>query len=280
MTKENWKYYYIQSLHDGNLSEANDIKRKNLPKKLYRFEKVEDCRLVTLKRNALYVSHSTVFDDPYDAKGYYWKETELKKIFQDYNIFKKKYAKISIDQYMLGIEDRIKFWFEHCWIGCFTENLNNFPMWYYYADRYQGFCVEYDFSILSVENEFQQALKPVLYLNRKFDITKAIESSFNPDIVAGRKDTSTFYWLHTIGNIVKDSSWEFEKEWRYIGVNEEIEQKGMEIKLPVKPSHIYIGKDMSDVNTERIKKIAEEIGCDYSRITITDHNNEQFVLNY
>lgn len=56
MTNERWKANYISYLHDGKLGNANKVKRENMPSKLYRFERVEDNRLITLRNNQLYVS--------------------------------------------------------------------------------------------------------------------------------------------------------------------------------------------------------------------------------
>lgn len=270
MTSEEWKIDYIEFLHDGQLENANKIKRSHIPNKLYRFEKVDENRLATLRNNNLYVSHTVGFDDPYDAKGYYWDETELRKFFA-------KEIKNLVDKYYQEIQERVKEWFESCWIGCFTEDINNFPMWYYYAAKYKGFCVEYDFSKLDEDNQFQQALKPVLYMKRKFNLTKTIETVFNPQKIM-KGEMPAYYWLHSIGNIVKDESWEFEKEWRYIGFDDDYKKTGKNIKLPVKPTHIYCGKDMDKSNVDTLSEIAAELDCDCSVIAITDHSSEQFIV--
>ncbi len=270
MTSEKWKMEYVDYLFHGQIGKANEIKRCNFPSKLYRFEKVEINRLETLRNNKLYVSHSVGFDDPYDAKGYFWNEQELREFFSDK-------IKNRADKYYKEIIECIKNWFELCWIGCFTEDINNFPMWYYYADRYKGFCVEYDFSNLNADNQFQQALKPVIYLNRKFNLTKTLETAFNPDKIS-KGEMPAYYWLHTIGNLIKDESWEFEKEWRYIGFDDEFNKTGKNIDLPVKPSHIYCGKDMDNSNIDKLHDIAKELECECTVISITDHTNQKFIV--
>lgn len=271
MTSEKWKGDYIGCLHDGKLSEANKIKRDNIPKKLYRFERVADNRIKTLRNNQLYVSHIKGFDDPYDAKGYYWNRDELLKTFD------LKQYDVTVDKYLDEIEKQILFWFENCFVGCFTEDINNFPMWYYYADKYQGFCVEYDFSNLTEDDEFQQALKPVVYLERKFDLTNTIKTVFKPENIIADK-TDAFYWLHCIGNIIKDESWEFEREWRYITFDDDFMLSGKNVKIPVKPSHIYCGNKMNSKDFDEMRKISNELGCGCSKISIGDNFVKEFVV--
>lgn len=271
MTSEQWKVKYIDYLHDGKLSEAHRIKRDNIPSKLYRFERVDAKRLVSLRNNQLYVSHPTVFDDPYDAKGYFWKRDELLEAF-DVNQINK-----SEDEYLKCIEQSIMFWFENGFVGCFTENKNNFPMWYYYADKYKGFCVEYDFTCLSEDNEFLQALEPVLYLNKKFNLTKTIKTLFNHENIINERSDS-FYWFNCIGNIIKDESWEFEKEWRYVTFDDDFELSGKNVPIPVKPSHIYCGYDIEEDDIQNIREISKKLGCDCSKISIGDNSVENFIV--
>ena len=55
-------------------------------------------------------------------------------------------------------------------------------------------------------------------------------------------------------------------------------QESSNIVLPVKPSHIYCGKDMSVENYSKLVSISKKLGCDCSRISIGDNSAEDFVV--
>lgn len=48
MILDKWKLNYIGYLHSGGLEEAINLKRQNMPSKLYRFEKYEKIELIAL----------------------------------------------------------------------------------------------------------------------------------------------------------------------------------------------------------------------------------------
>lgn len=271
MTLDKWKLDYIDYLHSGRLDEAINLKRQNIPSKLYRFEKYEKNRIDTLLRNSIYVSHPDNFDDPYDAKGYYWNEIDLQRCFDG------KTRDVPVKKYVKEIKKIVQDWFKNCWIGCFTEDMNNFPLWYYYADKYTGFCVEYDFSCLPQHNLFQQRLQPVIYLKQKFNLTLSLEAVCDPEKVINNEPVPS-YWLHMIGNLIKNESWEFEKEWRYVSYDGITKEGGKEVNLPVKPTHIYCGKDMAEENYEVMLKAAESLGCECSKIRLNSFEDREFIV--
>lgn len=61
--EEEWKNRYVGLLHAGKYIEADKLKNKHIPKKLYKFEPFTDTRISTLKKS-IYLSHLTGFDVP------------------------------------------------------------------------------------------------------------------------------------------------------------------------------------------------------------------------
>lgn len=204
-------------------------------------------------------------------KGYYWNEIDLQRCFDG------KTRDVPVEKYVKEIKKIVQDWFKNCWIGCFTEDMNNFPLWYYYADKYTGFCVEYDFSCLPQHNLFQQRLQPVIYLKHKFNLTLSLEAVCDPEKVINNEPVPS-YWLHIIGNLIKNESWEFEKEWRYVSYDGITKEGGKEVNLPVKPMHIYCGKDMAKENYEVMLKGAESLGCECSKIGLNSFEDREFIV--
>lgn len=48
--EEEWKNRYVGLLHAGKYIEADKLKNKHIPKKLYKFEPFTDTRISTLKK--------------------------------------------------------------------------------------------------------------------------------------------------------------------------------------------------------------------------------------
>lgn len=272
---DEWIIEYLKLYYSGHYSEAETIKNAHIPKKLYKFEPFEKSRLMTLENNQIYVSHSTMFDDPYDTKGYF---IQKDKIIETYNKFNKKgeYS-LSAELYYKEIVDRSKFWFENCWISCFTEDLHNFPMWFYYADKYNGYCIEYDFSVLENTEGFKQAIKPVIYLSRKYDMTNIIQSVFDPEKIL-KDESDTYYLLHVLGNTLKHESWKFEKEWRYVSFDDDYKIQGKVVDNPVVPTSIICGKDMNEENYSQMERIAVQYCCPIRRVEIYEESEKNFII--
>ena len=108
-------------------------------------------------------------------------------------------------------------------VTCFSNSgWDNPLMWAHYADSYSGICIEYDFNQI---NEFIGFIYPVEYSNKRPDILlqdigiagfdlKAKET--NKKIIKCETDTERLFKML----LVKDSCWEYEKEWRIIDIGE------------------------------------------------------------
>lgn len=139
---------------------------------------------------------------------------------------------------------------------CLSENPTSILMWSHYADRHQGFCVEYDFNKVPDEN-LRNCLKKVNYrddmpmLSIK-SLTQIFCKKFqcdyvkNPTITQQTSDTC----LEAI--ITKNTVWQYEKEWRLVLNN----LSGISIdKLPF-ATKLILGDKISDKNKIQLITVA------------------------
>ena len=138
-------------------------------------------------------------------------------------------------------------------IGSLTECDKNQVMWEMYAKHYSGVCIEYDFSDdgFALSNTY-----PVLYRSKK-------NNNLIMDVIGSQLDTFVFQLsggkIKEFNNtlkfmqvfLTKYKEWSFQKEWRIIGKPKD------KIKVP-KIKRIYVGKNVSSKQLEKLRNIAAE----------------------
>lgn len=131
-------------------------------------------------------------------------------------------------------------------IGCLCTDYKNRLMWSHYADSHKGFCVEYDFSgkdkLALINHPFPihySECRPLIPWNT------AVENTAEK-----LKETSDKIML---GLLAKDSTWEYENEWRILISSDE----SPNLKMP-KITCIYLGVNISEKNKRKILRIAKE----------------------
>lgn len=155
---KNPKLGYIQLLYFNKVEESRKLKFDTIPTKLFRYQPVSNCRLKTLSKNELFLTHPYDFDDPYVSMGVFWNSQRL------HNILRKKGKYRSIKGIDAFIEkDLLNNIRKSVRMVCFSENLDNLPLWGTYADKNKGFVVEYNFKQLGIDSDLTQYLYPVLY---------------------------------------------------------------------------------------------------------------------
>ncbi len=119
-------------------------------------------------------------------------------------------------------------------VSCFSvSGWDNALMWSHYANSYSGICVEYDFSDVS---QITTILKPVKYSKKRPTI--ALKDFGVASIV--KTEQGEYQFVRRDFNIIniidylciKDTVWEYEKEWRFI----------CPVSEPNKPNFIEIPK--------------------------------------
>lgn len=148
-------------------------------------------------------------------------------------------------------------------IYCMTEKYDNSVCWENYADRYTGFCIEYDFSkynkigIEFIKNVIY--LLPITYLKEKpnIDLSKILDGSLkeriygdttwkeNPEL--NREICSQIYY--------KNKEYSFEHEWRFFGKRNGNNNKQF---FPF-VSALYAGKDIKSKDLQHLIRIAEKL---------------------
>lgn len=174
-------------------------------------------------------------------------------------------------------EDPIKIDLKnHIHVTCFSETNENTLMWSHYANNHEGFCIEYDFKELGINNPVTRFMFPVTYTNTVFDIKdyfpdsdKEFDNVFKEflddikedDIFKGFKVPPMIEPVNNMvmhcNALIKAESWEYEKEWRYILLYAGTESEILTLPVP-KPKAIYLGAEVCKQNCEEILKIAKE----------------------
>lgn len=237
---------YIQLLTSNEMERAFSLKNKMLPNTLFRYEKFDFKRLTTLENGHIYLSNPGRFNDIYDSVGLYYSDIFKQSIMTRLGIAFETF-KFSFD-YLLAI------YYESSGIACFTEDRDNFPMWWSYADNHSGFCVEYD-----IDDAFKNNPKncdeifPVIYSTEKANFDKLLirltdNAQENEPLV--RPEMLLF---HILLGTTKHKSWSYEREWRCIRVG----AHGASDFAP-KVKAVYLGSKFDITNIPYIESIARK----------------------
>lgn len=262
------KLKYLVYYYKGDREGANRFKHSITPKSLYRYEKITDRRLETLRNNQIYLSDVTNFNDPYDCMGVFWDINEIKE-FLDNDIIYYELNKLSIEDLNNTIIGLLKYANTPIRLTCFSEFHDSLPMWGNYADSGKGFCVEYDFTHLDYDNDISKMLMPISYEENKISITKGFISSCKASV--GRMAYNPDMFILFFKNLVKHRSWSYEQEWRII------DTEGTNIlNLPMKPTAIYSGINCTPENKNTLKLIADDLGCKYFQMNIAYGSGKMF----
>lgn len=131
-------------------------------------------------------------------------------------------------------------------IGCLCTNYKNKLMWSHYADSHKGFCIEYDYSDLVVDDHTVLPL-PVIYSDERPLISWKAALNNTPENV--EEAVVQF----TKGLLTKDNIWSYENEWRIL-----IKAKDVPDIPMTHISCVYLGASISDENRNAILQIAKE----------------------
>ncbi len=131
-------------------------------------------------------------------------------------------------------------------VACFSETGTSLPLWAYYTDSHNGFCVEYNVSRLSRTGTALQMLHPVLYDSKR----SALEV-----IMAGVQSQIHFWphWWHCTNRrigLTRGSG-----EWCILWDTLATEANGMAIAMP--PYSLYFGNRMDPGHRRELQAIAD-----------------------
>lgn len=254
-----FKYLYIleqqqEIAKDATFQAIYKVIRMYIPDVLYKYysftdnRKLNEIKIETLRKNRLYLSDIQSFNDPFDAKSFYYNPAQLRK-YRALDPFEGRL----IDDFAEFIRAT----------SLTANGIQSMPMWAHYANNHTGFCVAYNMK----ENKMLSSCTfPVQYTDERLDITSMMERLSRSLIKELRKminpgnkriefqDLSIVYAALLLCNI-KHSSWAYEKEFRCtMGAT----ASGMPY-VEAKPNAIYAGMKCSQESISRLIQIAKSL---------------------
>ena len=154
---------------------------------------------------------------------------------------------------LAGLEAR-----EKMGICSLADSSSNEELWKNYAKDNTGYCVEYEME----DYEYNNFLFPVDYVEeRQTNIMMQLVKSYIGQMITllsdnqFQADQSSYLRLFTTKNTI----WDYQKEWRLLG------DANTKLKAP-KIKTIYLGKDASKENEEKINKLSQEFSFQVKKV--------------
>lgn len=189
----------------------------NLPEKLYKYESFSIQSLLNLKNQQIYFGSPSAFNDPYDCALKVniqdVSEEELKELKERYfsqriplkvrELFEsatsQEQKNILLRAARSACEEAIDRYHQSVGVSCFSEINDELLMWAHYADKYKGFCLEFD-----TNNDLFNKTNEVNYVDEmpKISVRNIVDRNQPSDLI----------------NLLctKSKAWSYEKEWRCI----------------------------------------------------------------
>lgn len=280
-----WKLEHENLLLQDKFDEAQDLKLKHLPNRIFRYRALNDFTLGALQSLSVYMCDLESLNDPYECLSKVSQrsaelamfgqpdfarkfqelyettitEEEIKEIVDSDDLLY-KFNEVCHRKGILSLEDyeavqkRGKNLLpspifdrknDPMKICSFSERFDSLLMWSHYSDQHKGICIEYDFSDHVQVNSF---LYPIVYSDDLFEFNLFQGNTTNPSNQM------------IISNSRKAKDWHYEKEWRLIyPAVEEQNQPGYFV-VPA-PKAIYLGvrySQNSDYKKFLLERLAEE----------------------
>ena len=243
---------YVDMIGDGRYLEAELFREKDIPDLLIKHvwlngDESDEKKFYSLENNMLWFSSITKLNDPYEFKGMIVNE----KAFKDAGY---------PDDYIDKFRDFLKM--EDYGVVCLSSReIDYLPMWAYYTNNYQGYCVQYE-----VVNK--ACIHRVMYESNRIPIASLFFQLLNALQDAFTKGDTTSDECKRIATIIrqnlyiKGKDWEHEQEYRIampitndIGENLVISQFGLKVK------RIIAGVNCSPNHLARLNDISNKMGC-------------------
>ena len=176
---ETWKEKYLQDLNNPKVSYFDLGKKieQYRPMKLYKYMKFDDFWRKNIFEGQVFFSPSNTLNDPYDCLIYVNREEYGKYILKEIQMLfpminKKLLREETIKCLEEDLKDIVSSLRKEVRVTCFTECFLSSLMWSHYANKHQGFCIEYDLSKLP--DGYRKGILPILYSDTRCDVTKAL----------------------------------------------------------------------------------------------------------
>lgn len=262
---------YVDFLANDMPQEAILYRSSFSPKYVYKFYSLykddnllNNSKIETLRDNKIWFCKALNQNDPYEFQGMYLDDERLAK---------------------LGIPDGIKTLCsslletldQNFAVASFTTRMHdNMPMWAYYANGFQGYCVKY--SVLP-----ECLIYNVMYETEKIPLYELVWDAVQLALLHGSKGTSkelqSAIAILQEKHFIKHKSWEHEQEYRMIEKLARSTDMGCSIpcsEIYLKAEEIYAGVRCSEYHIERLNDAAKALGIGPVKKMIL--SKEQYIL--
>ncbi len=261
---------YASLFNNHGAVEAENYRIHNAPKRIFKFipfydkgnPEVNKRNLETLAQRKIWASKYFELNDPYEFNGVILDDKKIKKSGNEPKIFY-GYKKLFNDIFLTTsfcVEDGI-------------HPLNNMPMWAHYGNSHHGICVEYE-----VINPI--FLHQVLYEEKKLPMTSILGNflsltleSKEGSIPTQNDDLFKYQTLMIKMMCIKHRSWKQENEFRIIYPVGKLKESGkrlLEEKIGLKIKAIYLGKECSNCNKNKLKKVADSLEIEVYKMRVNE----------
>ena len=256
---------YIDLISNRNFDEARKFKDNNIPKALFKFisltqptncvttckyDTLSQQKIDTIRKNQIWLSTFDNLNDPFELKSFYINEEKIKE--HGYPI---EYINQLIDSY------------KNFLIASFTTRfLDNLPMWAHYSNNHQGICLEYEINkpnlFFPISYEKKRLPANVILMNCLSLICKEIEGNISEK---EKNDLELYQTILFHSALIKDSSWEYEDEYRLLHpilISKIKEIGGMAVTTKsegIKLKNIYLGMNCNKFYRQQLIDIASEL---------------------
>lgn len=259
---------YFSLLFEKKLKEAESFRKEQIPSKLIKFislsslevdEKTNDLKFKALAEQKLWFSTPKLLNDPYEFQCLYIQREKLKE---------HDYPENAIELFESVICDHNSNW---ALVSLSGNSFDCLPMWAYYSNNYQGFCIEYD--IIRPDVIYKVGYEP-----DRIPIASTI-ANFYAEFVAMKENKQTTneeveYYSTLLKHqfFLKHKSWEHENEFRVIYPTRDSDGLLVDIaNVGLKTSRIVAGLNCSSKHRSRLNGISNALGCgDISVSKISD----------
>lgn len=259
-------------------SEANALKRQNMPPRLYKYQAWNQRNLESLRAGQVWLAAPDAFNDPFELAVCFDHDEVFTTIREraDEPASRRKSLLVRMIQGETcglpeGVADelvsniaglyaaftrpvidratsKLRAQFLIC---CFSETVTSVPMWAHYAGCHTGFCVQWELLSCSEAPDFQDSLYPVFYDTKPFQMPSL---AVNPP----------FEGAEILLALRKAQDWSYEREWRYV----ERASPGStgKLKQVPRPAAVYAGARIEPDAARSLTLICEELGIPLLRM--------------
>lgn len=271
---------YVSLFQEKGVKDAEQYRMDKSPQKIYKFmplfdrgnPSVNKRNVETLGEKKAWASKYFSLNDPYEFNGMYLNEEKISASGNEIDTFY-EYWKSITDSFVT-----VSFCAEKGDI----HPLNNMPMWAYYANNHHGICVEYDVCnpICLYPVSYEQERNPMSVVLGNF-VSLALDA-VNGKISGQHPELLKYQFLILNLMCVKHRSWQQENEFRILFPYPRLQGNGKRVGLEeigLDISAIYLGKDCSSRNKNKLKKISSNLMIDIYQMEV-DNQSKKFDMSY